>query len=87
MMRSSGYTLLAGFLLMVVAVIGLVVVPANTVAGNRVQGLANPAAPGLTTGTYEALMVLSWAVLIGGAIVVLSGIVQLRNDDRPSRSR
>lgn len=86
MTRSSVYTVVVGFLSMVAGVIGLVVVPANTVPGNRVNGLANSAAPGLTTGTYEVLMVLSWTVLIAGAIVVLIGIVQLLNDAQPSRS-
>jgi len=86
MSRNSIYTVVVGFLVMAAGVVGLVVVPANTVPGNRVQGLANQVAPGLTTGAYEVLMVVSWVVLIGGGIVVLVGIGQLLNGGPSSQS-
>jgi hypothetical protein len=63
---------------MVAGVAGLVVVPANSAPDNRLPSYPAPGAagpPGLSHGTYELLLIFSWAVLIFGAVVVALSLI------------
>jgi hypothetical protein len=79
-------TVFGGAAVVVAGIIGAIVVPANTSPDNRAIGLAaGNAPPGLSRGTYEVLLIVSWILILLGIVVVAIGLIAYAQDRAGAR--